>query len=98
MARNNKNVNKVDIHTLATFAINIYPNRLELCSALDLMAVDILNRNNIRVDIDLGTWHNSYYLFSSTRDNHLRLSPSRWKEVPLNESCRLLGVLHADRV
>jgi hypothetical protein len=55
MARNNKNVNKVDIHALATFAINIYPNRLELCSALDSMAVDILNRNNIRVDIDLGT-------------------------------------------
>jgi hypothetical protein len=95
---NNKNVNEVDIHALATFAINVYPDGLELCSALDSMAVDILNRNNIRVDIDLGTWHNSYYLFSSTRDNRLRLSPSRWKEVPSNESCRLLGVLRADRV
>jgi hypothetical protein len=98
VARNNKNVNEVDIHALATFAINVYPDGLELCSALDSMAVDILNRNNIRVDIDLGTWHNSYYLFSSTRDNRLRLSPSRWKEVPSNESCRLLGVLRADRV
>ncbi|KAF4222382.1 hypothetical protein CNMCM5878_005664 [Aspergillus fumigatiaffinis] len=95
---NNKNVNEVDIHALATFAINVYPDGLELCSALDSIAVDILNRNNIRVDIDLGTWHNSYYLFSSTRDNRLRLSPSRWKEVSSNESCRLLGVLRADRV
>jgi hypothetical protein len=98
MARNNKNVNEVDIHALATFTINVYPNGLELCSALDSMAVDNLNRNNICININLSTWHNSYYLFLSTRDNHLRLSLSCWKEVPLNESCRLLGVLHADRV
>jgi hypothetical protein len=55
MARNNRNVNKVNIYALAMFAINVYPNGLELCCALDLIAMDILNRNNIRVNIDLST-------------------------------------------